>query len=180
MTAWHIIECTRGRENACALVLARLGYPGAWFPTKTVNAPTRRTARRTNIKAKRVQRAWVLGYLFLPADGVDCYRINAPHGKLWLRVLAPGGVAYRVTDEDMARMRDVPKRIMETIEEAKRQEVEALKAVTTPGRQVRIIVGPLEGSAGEVIEARPDGVSVALPVLGKVLVSVGHLQSAAE
>lgn len=180
MTSWHIIECTRGRESACALVLERLGYPGAWYPQKTVSVPPRRTARRSGIKEKRVQRAWVNGYLFVPADEVSCYHVNGWHGQLWFRVLAPGGEAYRVKDEDMARMRDVPKRIAETIQEAKRLEQEAKEAVRRIGAKVKIIDGPFEGQVGTVDEARTDGVRVSIPDLWKVVVSEDYLQLIAD
>ena len=180
MTTWHIIECSRGKESACEAVLGRMGYPGAWHPVKV--SDTRQPGRKrglTDLKARRVFRAWVPGYLFVPADQIECWRVNGWHGQLWFRVLAPGGVPYRLTDEDMKRMKDVPKRLAEAIEAAKRAEREAREAVQRKGTRVLICQGVLEGMTGTVEGPHKDGVSVDAGLGGRIVVPVDFLRIAA-
>ena len=124
-------------------------------------------------------RAWVPGYLFVPADQIECWRINGWHGQLWFRVLAPGGVPYRLTDEDMKRMKDVPKRLAEAIEQAKRAEREAREAVQRKGTRVLICQGVLEGMTGTVEGPHKDGVSVDAGLGGRIVVPVDFLRIAA-
>jgi transcription antitermination factor NusG len=98
-----------------------------------------------------VERAWVPGYLFIPTEEISCHIINGHHGQLWFRVLAPGGTPYRVKDEDMARMRDVPSRVKDLVDEAKRQEYEAWQAVRPViGEIARVTRGTFAGTRGVV------------------------------
>lgn len=153
---WHIIEVTSTYESAACAILDWLGYPETFYPQrKVVNRPRRRATRPG---PRYRYRAWVPGYVFLCAEHVACHIINGQHGRVHMRVLSPGGVPYRLTDEDMARMADVPQRVQALVDEARAREA-AERAARRPveGEPARIISGPFAGATG-VVEAISGGV----------------------
>lgn len=149
---WCIVQVTSGREEAAGAILDRLGYPGAWYPTRKVQATSRLRQKRATTAPRYVQRAWVPGYLFLPTTTPEHHVINGTHGRLWMRLITPGGEVYRVQDRDMARMQDVPKRVQELVDEARRKEQEAWQAVCPEvGKRAKLVSGPFMGAQGVVI-----------------------------
>ena len=160
--AWWIIECTSTKEQASCEVLQRLGYEETFYPQKRVNnLPKAKRARAASKAPRYVWRAWVPGYVFACAERITPHIINKTHGRLSLRVLSPGGIPYEVTDEDMARMADVPKRVRDLIEDVKRQEREAWLAKRPEiGKPAVITVGALQGQSGPVTDRREGEVQV--------------------
>lgn len=153
---WFIIEVTSTKEDAACLVLERLGYDETFYPTKRVDLRKRFSKSRTNGPVWG-RRAWVPGYVFVRSEKISVYWINRTHGHLSMRVLSPGGDPYRVSDEDMARMADVPKRVAALIEDVKRKEREEWERVRPEvGRLARLISGPLEGQVGIVVHLEPE------------------------
>ena len=155
--AWRIIQCTSGKEDASEAILARLGYPETFHPRRRVDLRPRSKARRSAHQGPIWgYRAWVPGYTFVRCEAIACHRVTGPHGRIHLRVLAPGGVPYTVTDQQMAQMRDVPKRVKELIEEAKQAEREAWERVRPRvGHKGKVMTGPFEGEECLVLALTP-------------------------
>lgn len=150
---WYIIGCPSLKEVAAEAILHRLGYEETFYPKRWVDARPRGKAKRsTDDKKNRVQRAWVPGYVFLCSSHIEAWRITGTHGKVSLRVLAPGGVPYTVTDKDMALMKDVPSRIKDlaaAAEAAERAARLAKRPVVEERAQIK--EGPFSGRSGLAI-----------------------------
>lgn len=136
---WRLVTCPGGKEEAAAQILARLGYSETFYPWREVDArPRSKRNRATCTAPRRVRRAWVPGYVFVRCDWLDMFTVCRTHGTVTLRVIAPGGVPYRVTDEQMAHMAQVPDRVRELVEAARAAERAAWEAkrpvVGAPGR----------------------------------------------
>lgn len=161
---WHIIQCPSGKERDTEAILARLGYEDTFYPKRTVDARPRGKALRGKHQGPNtVQRAWVTGYVFVDAGFIECHRINRTHGKITLRVLSPGGVPYKVTDEQMARMRDVPQRVKDLIDQVRREERAAWEAKRPMMGQPAIVVdGTFKDKQGEVVHMQGDTVKLDL------------------
>jgi transcription antitermination factor NusG len=157
---WYIIEVTSTKEAAACAILRRLGYRETFYPQRKVDARPRGKAKRAASRAPRwAYRAWVPGYVFLCADRIETHRITGSHGRVHMRVLCPGGEPYRVTDEDMARMKDVPKRVRALIDAVRRREREEWERRRPQvGALAKLVSGPLSGSEGVVREITGDQV----------------------
>lgn len=167
--AWYIIECTSTKEQAACDILERMGYDETFFPRRKMNVRPRGKMARASRKGPVWEyRAWVYGYVFVcchPAD-IEPYKINTVHehrDKIRLRVVAPGGVPYQITDEDMARMKDVPARVQNLIQDAKakeRAEWEAKRPVV--GVRAIITGGSFSGQFGTVMDVTDGMVKIDL------------------
>lgn len=163
-STWMIVECTSTKERASCMVLERLGYEETFYPKRWVDQrPRGKKARAKSNKPNWVERAWVPGYLFLCAESVAVHRINGSHGKLHMRILSPGGVPYEVSDEDMARMQDVPERVKALIEDAKAAEREAWERVRPQvGKLAKLVAGPFVDQKGMVQYIDGDDLKIAV------------------
>lgn len=165
MTHWHIIQVKGGMEDNAEARLEALGYPETFCPRKDVDLrPRGKIARARGAKPKWGKRPYVAGYVFVCTPDIRAHVINEDrHGRLWMRVLSPGGVPYVVTDKQMARMRDVPERIKQLVDEVKRQELEA-RAARRPqvGGKAQIIEGPFAGMPGTVHSITGDSVTITI------------------
>lgn len=185
MTTWHIIRCTSGQEGRAERYLERMGYPHGWHPVRKV--------RLSEAVYKRLIRAWeklgtkaasrkperhrtqpfVHGYVFLPAETVSPFQINGHHPGVWMEVLAVDGAPYRLTDTDMAKMKDVPDRVQEIVAEAERAARAAWEAKRPKvGLKARITAGVFAGSEGEVISITHGQAEIDIGmILGRVKVA---------
>lgn len=168
---WWIVSVSSGKEAPACAALARKGYPDAWYPKRKID--TRPRSKTARVKAARqragmpapppryIERAWVPGYVFVDAPAIECHRINGMHGRLHMRVLSPGGEPYRLEDADMARMRDVPKRVREMVHAVAAAE-RAARAQVEPreGEPAKIVEGPFSGVSGPVTAMRGDEVRI--------------------
>ncbi len=158
MTDWHILEVTSTKESAvCQILQNRLGAVETFFPQRRVQIRHRRGTRY-------VWRAYVPGYVFARFGDLQLHRVNGTHGRLSMRVMCPGGQPYRVTDEDLADMADVPKRVREAIAAVRAREA-AERAAKAPqvGSPATVLDGPLAGLCGPVTAIRGDVVSIEGP-----------------
>ena len=170
--AWHIVQCTSGKESAsCAIMGRKFRLRETWYPYERVdNRPKKKINRSKVSKAPRyVDRAIVHGYLFVHSEErLPCHLINGTHGRLWLRVLSPGGVPYIVPDRQMAAMAKVPDRVkalieeVEALERSAREAEEAARALVEPieGMPAKIVQGPFEGVTGTVTAKRRGEVQI--------------------
>lgn len=167
---WLIVHGTSGREELAALSLAQEGYSETFYPYDEIENPAfRKWMRRKGafLRAKRkpprkpprfIRQTVVKGYTFVDiGDGdrfalVDaCRRISEKSEKLTLRVVAPGGIPYAVSDAVMLQMKRIPGRLQELLDEAERAEREAeLARRPVVGGKARILDGALAGETYDV------------------------------
>lgn len=161
---WRLVTCPGGKEAAAVQILARLGYPETFYPVRLVDArPRSKRARATCAAPRRIERAWVPGYVFVRCRSIDMFRVCRVHGRIPLRVIAPRGVPYRVTDAEMADMAQVPDRVRHLVEAAKAAEAAAWVArQPVVGREARITRGPFIGRQGVVVCVEGDACTLDL------------------
>ena len=173
MSTWHVIECTRGRETACAALLDRFGYPDGWWPTKRIDTRSAAEKKRNRRVPRYREIALVPGYIFIPHAQVAYHVINEHRGQLWLRVFAIGSKPVKLTDKQMSEMTQIPTRIKALMDDLERERREAMLArMPVEGGKARIISGPFEGFMGKVCAVKADSVNLDLEssILGNVTV----------
>ena len=157
MTHWHIIQCPGGQEAKAKIVLGQMGHDEIWWPVKKLRLTgfqlDRARAKGGKASEYRVV-PWAPGYVFTFTEDIDLYRVNSA-GQLRMRVLAPGGTPYTMTDEDMARMKDYPERVKALIADIRAREAAEI-AARRPivGGPAKITNGPMEGRTGDVVGYR--------------------------
>lgn len=188
---WLIVHNTSGREELTALALAQEGYMETFYPYDETENPRwrqwmRRPKQRRGPKPPRyVRKPAVKGYTFVDVGYGDwyalvdaCRRITERHEKLTLRVVAPGGIPYAVSDAVMLQMRRIPQRLQDLVDEAARAELEAEMARRpVVGGKAIVIEGPWHGVTVEVVEVGKDWVRFDTP-LGKGMAPVAAVERA--
>lgn len=173
MATWQVMRCTSGQEAATAARMARLGYPGGWWPTREAKAHS--GAKQRALKAAKKRGAFVPpekkmvpfipGYVFVPHT-LDIDRARSPSGaKVWMAVLVVNGYAVSIPDDEMCQMRDIPQRLrarLDEIEAQMRHEREAKRP--SIGQSAIVVAGVFEGQKGKV--QKVDGGKVTLDVGG--------------
>lgn len=170
-----MVECTRGRERVCVARLDLFRYFGGWYPTKKVDTRPAAQKRKANPRKKPRHRviALVPGYIFLKADDPLALRdvLEAYTGTLWMRLLIIGGTPVALTDDDMAQMKQVPRRVAQLVEDVKRRQREEWEAKRPKiGMPAKITDGALSGASGVVKDIRNGTVRLDLALMGFVTV----------
>lgn len=161
---WHIIRCSSGQEGRAERYLERMGYPNGWHPTEKVRLSEAIYQRM--VQAAKKLPAWaqsrkpsrykvkttVTGYVFLPADHVIVHQINGHHPNVWMEVLCVNGEPYRMSDDQMAQMRETPDRVRDIVNAAEAAKLAAWEAMRPAvGAMGRIVRGSFEGNQGPVV-----------------------------
>lgn len=180
--SWFIIRCTSGQEGKAERYLERMGYPHAWHPkqkrrlSEAVYQRLLRAAKklpnwaRSKPPSRHKVIPYVYGYVFLPTDDIEPHRINGHHSpQVWMEVLCVNGNPYRLRDEDMTRMRDIPDTLKALIDEAERKAYEEWQAKRPViGGRAKVISGIFEGYEAVVTEIRAGEVVMDLTTVGPV------------
>lgn len=182
---WHILSVTGGKELAACAALARYGYTETWYPTRVIDArPRAKVARSMPGTKRRRTVAHVPGYVFLflrPGQPLWCHVINGHEGGVFMRVLSPGGVPYEVRDADMARMKQVPDRIRQLVEEVRERERQEAEAKRPRVGQIATVTEPgaFAGWRGTVLEITASGIRLDCD-LGRITVPHDGAERVAE
>lgn len=191
---WVIIRCTSGQEGKAERYLERLGYPHGWHPTERKRISEKiyqrmlaaskklpswaqsRTPKRYKVKPI------VTGYVFLPAPEIAVHQINGHHtSNLWMEVLCVNGTPYRLSDETMSAMRDIPKQLRDLLDQAQAEQRAAWEAKRPiVGQEACVMGGPFQGNCG-MVESAGDG-TVKLDIgalLGSITVPAEMVERAA-
>ncbi len=189
---WYIVRCLSGQEGRAERFLEKLGYPHGWHPTERVRAPSRgfqmalaAWRRMGGNKASKPDRYTtkpvVTGYVLVPADNIDPARVKHSPFNCWMEVVCVGDRPYAIPSAQMAAMRKLPSRLVETIEEAARLAEEDRKArLPVVGAEVEAIAGPFTGHKGYVAQIEGNSAEVEMGVIiGSVWFGVDDLERVA-
>lgn len=163
---WLIVHGTSGKEDFTAFALEQEGYTETFYPYDEMENPKWLQWKRRKVSFLRVGRkvpkppqryiraAYVKGYTFVDIGGGDrmalvdaCRRITERYEKLTLRVVAPGGIPYAVSDAVMQDMARMPDRLQEELEAAEREELRAaMERRPVVGGKAKVLAGPMSGS----------------------------------
>lgn len=173
MTTWRIVRCTSGQEGRAERYLERMGYPHGWHPIRKVRISEavyqrllsgwkRLGKKATSRKPDRYRKKpYVHGYVFIPAEKIEPYRINGHHPGFWMEVLCVDGRPYELTDANMAQMKEVPDRVKELVEAAERAAHAAwLAKRPVVGGTAKITSGAFEGKSGQVVSINQGQVQI--------------------
>ena len=154
--SWFIVQCEPGREAKGRAFGIDMGAEDCWFPTAKEWIPNPKPGGKRKVKRWRTLAP---GYLFLCVDREPKWRQWFDHPVSTLkRVMTYStriegrmvAVPYALSNDDLARMRDVPK-ALEALQEARRK-AEAIE----PGVRARLVDHPLGDYAMDVESVRGD------------------------
>lgn len=145
---WYVVQCFSGREERAQDDMRRHGVEGELF------APYEKV-QNTSKRGPQYRRVMLApGYVFVdfgsddPLRLVDVCRMVTTEAipGLGLRVLAPAGVPYPLSDDIMGQMRTMPERLRQIVDDAEAAERAAgLAKMPRAGRPARITSGALAG-----------------------------------